>query len=143
MSPSDEVDDTILKQYSGEKSSDWWADQIEDEQKSSSGITYSMDWLLAFICGLAIIAVLLAIMIEVVVRNLKLVFLQAIAPIPVVSYMNPNDKLLGTWVKQYIGVYFSLFIQLFVILIIPDLMMKLLDSVTGGFILKILSKIFL
>lgn len=137
MSPSDEVDDTILKQYSGEKSSDWWADQIEDEQKSSSGITYSMDWLLAFICGLAIIAVLLAIMIEVVVRNLKLVFLQAIAPIPVVSYMNPNDKLLGTWVKQYIGVYFSLFIQLFVILIIPDLMMKLLDSVTGGFILKI------
>lgn len=137
MSPSDEVDDTILKQYSGEKSSDWWADRIEDEQKSSSGITYSMDWLLAFICGLAIIAVLLAIMIEVVVRNLKLVFLQAIAPIPVVSYMNPNDKLLGTWVKQYIGVYFSLFIQLFVILIIPDLMMKLLDSVTGGFILKI------
>ena len=137
MSPSDEVDDTILKQYSGEKSSDWWADQIEDEQKSSSGITYSMDWLLAFICGLAIIAVLLAIMIEVVVRNLKLVFLKAIAPIPVVSYMNPNDKLLGTWVKQYIGVYFSLFIQLFVILIIPDLMMKLLDSVTGGFILKI------
>ena len=137
MTPSDEVDDTILKQYSGEKSSDWWADQIEDEQKSSSGITYSMDWLLAFICGLAIIAVLLAIMIEVVVRNLKLVFLQAIAPIPVVSYMNPNDKLLGTWVKQYIGVYFSLFIQLFVILIIPDLMMKLLDSVTGGFILKI------
>lgn len=137
MSPSDEVDDTILKQYSGEKSSDWWADRIEDEQKSSSGITYSMDWLLAFICGLAIIAVLLAIMMEVVVRNLKLVFLQAIAPIPVVSYMNPNDKLLGTWVKQYIGVYFSLFIQLFVILIIPDLMMKLLDSVTGGFILKI------
>ena len=137
MSPSDEVDDTILKQYSGEKSSDWWADQIEDEQKSSSGITYSMDWLLAFICGLAIIAALLAIMMEVVVRNLKLVFLQAIAPVPVVSYMNPNDKLLGTWVKQYIGVYFSLFIQLFVILIIPDLMMKLLDSVTGGFILKI------
>lgn len=137
MSPSDEVDDTILKQYSGEKSSDWWADRIEDEQKSSSGITYSMDWLLAFICGLAIIAALLAIMMEVVVRNLKLVFLQAIAPIPVVSYMNPNDKLLDTWVKQYIGVYFSLFIQLFVILIIPDLMMKLLDSVTGGFILKI------
>ena len=137
MSPSDEVDDTILKQYSGEKSSDWWADRIEDEQKSSSGITYSMDWLLAFICGLAIIAVLLAIMMEVVVRNLKLVFLQAIAPVPVVSYMNPNDKLLDTWVKQYIGVYFSLFIQLFVILIIPDLMMKLLDSVTGGFILKI------
>lgn len=137
MSPSDEVDDTILKQYSGEKSSDWWADRIEDEQKSSSGITYSMDWLLAFICGLAIIAALLAIMMEVVVRNLKLVFLQAIAPVPVVSYMNPNDKLLDTWVKQYIGVYFSLFIQLFVILIIPDLMMKLLDSVTGGFILKI------
>lgn len=138
MSPSDEVDDTILKQYSGEKSSDWWADRIEDEQKSSSGITYSMDWLLAIICGLAIIVVLLAIMIEVVVRNLKLVFLQAIAPIPVISYMNPNDKMLGTWVKQYIGVYFSLFLQLLAILLVPDLMMNLLQSITGGFILKII-----
>ena len=37
MSPSDEVDDTILKQYSGEKSSDWWADRIEDEEKSCLG----------------------------------------------------------------------------------------------------------
>ncbi len=138
MSPSNEVDDTILKQYSGEKSSDWWADRIEDEQKSSSGITYSMDWLLAIICGLAIIVVLLAIMIEVVVRNLKLVFLQAIAPIPVISYMNPNDKMLGTWVKQYIGVYFSLFLQLLAILLVPDLMMNLLQSITGGFILKII-----
>lgn len=138
MSPSDEVDDTILKQYSGEKSSDWWADRIEDEEKSSSGITYSMDWLLAIICGLAIIVVLLAIMIEVVVRNLKLVFLQAIAPIPVISYMNPNDKMLGTWVKQYIGVYFSLFLQLLAILLVPDLMMNLLQSITGGFILKII-----
>lgn len=138
MSPSNEVDDTILKQYSGEKSSDWWADRIEDEEKSSSGITYSMDWLLAIICGLAIIVVLLAIMIEVVVRNLKLVFLQAIAPIPVISYMNPNDKMLGTWVKQYIGVYFSLFLQLLAILLVPDLMMNLLQSITGGFILKII-----
>lgn len=138
MSPSDEVDDTILKQYSGEKSSDWWADRIEDEEKSSSGITYSMDWLLAIICGLAIIVVLLAIMIEVVVRNLKLVFLQAIAPIPVISYMNPNDKMLGTWVKQYVGVYFGLFLQLLAILIVPDLMVNLLKSITGGFILKII-----
>ena len=138
MSPSDEVDDTILKQYSGEKSSDWWAKKIENEEPASSGVTYAMDWLLAIICGLAIIVVLVAIMMEVVVRNLKLVLLQAIAPIPVVSYMNPNDKMLGTWVKQYVGVYFSLFLQLLVILLIPNLMMKLLDSVTGGFILKII-----
>lgn len=138
MSPSNEVDDTILKQYSGEKSSNWWADRIEDEQSNDAGITYSMDWLLAIICGLAIIVVLLAIMIEVVVRNLKLVFLQAIAPIPVISYMNPNDKMLGTWIKQYVGVYFSLFLQLLAILLVPDLMMNLLQSITGGFILKII-----
>ena len=77
-------------------------------------------------------------MIEVVIRNLKLVVLQAIAPIPIVSYMNPNDKMLGNWVKQYVGVYFSLFLQLLAITLIPNLMMSLLESVTGGFIIKII-----
>lgn len=138
VTPSAEFDSTFLKSYSGDYSSDWWANQIEDENTSDSGITYSMDWLLAIICGIAIIVILVAIMIEVVVRNLKLVILQAIAPIPVVSYMNPNDKMLGTWAKQYVGVYFSLFLQLLVILLIPNLMMSLLRTITGGFIIKII-----
>lgn len=137
VNPSAEFDSTFLKEYSGTYSSDWWAKQIENEEPASSGVTYAMDWLLAIICGLAIIVVLVAIMMEVVVRNLKLVILQAIAPIPVVSYMNPNDKMLGTWVKQYVGVYFSLFLQLLVILLIPNLMMSLLHAITGGFIIKI------
>lgn len=138
VTPSTEFDSTFLKLYSGDYSSDWWAKQIEDEEPASSGVTYAMDWLLAIICGIAIIAILVAIMIEVVIRNLKLVILQAIAPIPVVSYMNPNDKMLGTWVKQYVGVYFSLFLQLLVILLIPNLMMSLLRTITGGFIIKII-----
>lgn len=138
VNPSAEFDSTFLKEYSGTYSSDWWAKQIENEEPASSGVTYAMDWLLAIICGIAIIAVLVAIMIEVVVRNLKLVILQAIAPIPVVSYMNPNDKMLGTWVKQYVGIYFSLFLQLLAILLVPNLMMSLLHTITGGFIIKII-----
>lgn len=136
VSPSNELNETFLTKYEGDYSSDWWAEKIEDEV--SEGKVYSMDWLMAIICGLAIIVVLLAIMIEVVVRNLKLVILQAIAPIPIVSYMNPNDKMLGNWVKQYVGVYFSLFLQLLAITLIPKLMMSLLQSITGGFILKII-----
>ena len=138
VSPSNELNETFLTKYSGDYSSDWWAEKIEDEDTNSAGKVYSMDWLMAIICGLAIIVVLLAIMIEVVVRNLKLVILQAIAPIPIVSYMNPNDKMLGNWVKQYVGVYFSLFLQLLAITLIPKLMMSLLESVTGGFIIKII-----
>ena len=120
----------FLKDYNV---TDTWAGQIEREKtytkdNGEEGV-YSMDWLMAIVVGIGIILLLIVIEVEVVIRNLKLILLQAIAPIAAISYMNPDDKLLGKWTKEYIGVYFSLFLQLLAILLVPMLMNSLLTAV--------------
>ncbi len=73
------------------------------------------DWFLTIIAGLGVIVYLWILCIEVIIRNMKIIFLQIIAPIPVICYMNPNDKVLSSWFKQYIGTYLDLFIKLLAI----------------------------
>lgn len=70
---------------------------------------------MALIGGIIAIVFLFVICIEVVVRNIKLVFLEIISPIPVMSYMNPNDKVFESWLKQYTSTFASLFIQLLIL----------------------------
>lgn len=131
----------FLKDYNV---TDTWAGQIEREKtytkdNGEEGV-YSMDWLMAIVVGIGIILLLIVIEVEVVIRNLKLVLLQAIAPIAAISYMNPDDKLLGKWAKEYIGVYFSLFLQLLAILLVPMLMNSLLVAVgsESSFFIKLI-----
>ena len=131
----------FLKDYNV---TDTWAGQIEREKtytkdNGEEGV-YSMDWLMAIVVGIGIILLLIVIEVEVVIRNLKLILLQAIAPIAAISYMNPDDKLLGKWTKEYIGVYFSLFLQLLAILLVPMLMNSLLTAVgnESSFFIKLI-----
>lgn len=137
ISPSDEFnkdsEHNFLKKYgeSDEGSSGWWAKKIEDEETNSAGIVYTMDWLMAIIVGLAAIVLLITICIDVVIRNLKLVILRMIAPIAVISYMSPKDKMLGTWTKMYIGTFFDLFIKLLAIILVPPIMMHLINSINN------------
>ena len=73
---------------------------------------FTLNFFLAIIVGIALIVFLWILSIEVIVRNLKLLFLQVIAPIPVICYINPNDKIFGEWLKQYAATYFDLFLKL-------------------------------
>lgn len=140
VEPSSELTNDFL---TNSKTTDDWAKNIEDEEESSSTdasgnkISYRMDWLMAIIIGIAVIVMLFTICVEVVIRNIKIIFLQVISPIAFASYMNPQDKILSNWVKQYIGTYLDLFLKLFAILTVPKIMATLLDSVPNG-----LSKIF-
>lgn len=81
---------------------------IDDEKLSIS-------WLIAIIVGIVIIVYLAVLCIEVVVRSLKLMLLQMIAPIAIISYVSPRDKVLGQWAKMYASTYLDLFIKLFAI----------------------------
>lgn len=76
---------------------------------------FRMDVIMLVLVGIAAIVMLWVICIEVVVRYLKLALLEVVSPIAVMSYMDPNDKIFSGWVKQYMGAYFNLFIQLLVI----------------------------
>ena len=55
---------------------------------------------------------LLFLCVEVLIRRFKLFFLEVLAPIPIISYVDPKDKTFNTWFKMYISTYLDLFIKL-------------------------------
>ena len=75
----------------------------------------TISWLIAIIIGIIVFLYIIVLCIEVVVRTLKLTLLQMIAPIAIISYVSPKDKILGQWAKMYASTYLDLFIKLFAI----------------------------
>lgn len=89
--------------------------------------------------------ILLSFTVDVAVRAVKLSVLRLIAPIPIISYMNPNgskDNAFNSWVKTLTTTYLDLFVRLavvyFVIFLIQDMIanglsIKTLNGQAGGF----------
>lgn len=75
---------------------------------------FEIDWLMAPIVGLICAVILVIICINIVIRTLKLSLLRLIAPIPIISYIDPNDKegLFKKWLNMTIKTYLDLFIRL-------------------------------
>lgn len=71
-----------------------------------------LDWFTGSILGLAVVAYLVILCIDVIVRRLKLLLLEMISPIPIISFIDPKDKMLTTWFKMYMSIYADLFIKL-------------------------------
>ena len=71
------------------------------------------------IAGGFIVVMLLSFCFDVAVRIIKLGFLEIIAPIPIISYMDPKqsskDGMLGKWGKECLTTYLSLFIRIAII----------------------------
>ena len=74
-----------------------------------------LDPIMAFVAALVIIAFLVILCVDVVIRQLKLMLLEMIAPIPIISYADPKDKVFANWGKMFISTYLDLFIKLFAI----------------------------
>lgn len=81
--------------------------ELVDDEKLD--IDYLMSWLF----GIAIIVYLVFLTVDIIIRKFKLVLLEFLAPIPIVSYISPNDKIFPTWVKMYLATYMDIFIKLF------------------------------
>ena len=82
--------------------------------------TYLFDykWPLTTISGVIVSLLLISFCIDIGVRSIKLAFLQLIAPIPIISYMDPKsgkDGLFGKWAKMCGTTYISLFVRLLVL----------------------------
>lgn len=88
--------------------------------------------LLPTIAGIALAILMFMITFDVAVRVFKLAALQLLAPIPIISYMDPKggkDTAFNTWVKLLTSTYLDLFIHLgviyFAISIVSALMKQL------------------
>ena len=85
--------------------------------------------------------------IDVAVRAIKLAVLRLIAPIPIISYMDPKgskDSAFNSWVKSLTSTYLDLFVRLaiiyFVLFIIQDMVVNKI-SVAGSGALGFMSSI--
>ena len=90
-----------------------------DDQSVGYG-TYMIDYsfLLSTAAGIVILILLLTTSMEIALRAIKLGFLELIAPIPIISYIDPKsgkDGIFKKWFNEVIKTWANLFIRLAVI----------------------------
>ncbi len=95
-------------------------DHINDTCNSDDGEVYVFDYTMlgGLFCSIIMIIIILGFTIDVAVRAVKLAILRLIAPIPIISYLDPGqekDGAFGNWVKTLTSTYISLFVRLIVI----------------------------
>jgi len=89
-------------------------DIIDLEAKGKYVMDYK--WLVSTIVGVVTLYMLVMFCIDIAVRSVKLGFLQMIAPIPIISYVDPKsgkDGMFKKWTNMCVKTYLDLFIRLF------------------------------
>ena len=88
--------------------------------------------IISTLVGGILIYILVGEIITIAIRSLKLAVLRVIAPIPVISYIQPSkdNGMYGAWMKSLISTYLELFIHLAVIYFVLYLVQ---DLITNGF----------
>ena len=114
---------------------------------------FIMDYKFIFstVVGVVIILLLITFCMDVAIRSLKLAFLQLIAPIPILSYVDPKsgkDGLFKKWYEMCIKTFISLFVRLlalyFAVYIISKVAdFKMVDLVDGSYQTNALVAIFI
>lgn len=107
--------------------SDWVTGNNDKEVKyllSSSVVSArdGSDYLFTYIpvistiCGVIMLVLVISIAVDVAVRVIEMAFLQIIAPVPIISYIDPKngkDGMFKNWLTTVIKTYANLFIKLF------------------------------
>ncbi|MBR2833384.1 MAG: hypothetical protein IKE75_03015 [Bacilli bacterium] len=109
----------------------WW---IKAGGNSPFTITYIP--IISAIVGGYLLLLLITFVIDIAARVFKLLFLQAIAPIAIISYMDPNESVgsgkFHNWLVECGKTYGSLFLRLAVIYAAIQLVRVILSSVFGA-----------
>lgn len=105
---------------------------------------------ISMIVPLVFVFILLSFTIDVAVRAVKLAVLRLIAPIPIISYMDPKgskDSAFNSWVKTLTSTYLDLFIRLaavyFAIFLIQDMIVNGVVINNGSGVIGIISLILI
>ena len=91
--------------------------------------TFDFHGLIALIAGGFLAWIMVMFCFDVAIRTVKLVFLQLIAPIPIIAYADPKgNELFKKWLKQCISTYLDLFIRLAAVFFAVFIVMKLPEA---------------
>lgn len=108
-------------------------------------------YLFSTVVGVVVVLLLITFCMDVGLRSIKLAFLQLIAPIPILSYVDPKsgkDGMFKKWYEMCFKTYISLFIKLlalyFAVYIISKVAdFKLIDIVNGSYVTNAFISIFI
>ena len=86
---------------------------IDINEKSGDEYVWDYMYLVSTVVGVCIVLLLVVMCFDVAVRNVKLGFLQMLAPVPIISRMDPKGQgVFDKWVKACTNTYLDLFIRL-------------------------------
>ena len=110
----------------------WWKDE---------GV-YVINYLpfISAVAGIYVAFLLISFCVDIAVRAIKLCFLQMLAPIAIVSYVDPKESIsngkLNAWIKECASTYFSLFLRLATIFLVMFLISMISSTLLsdGGYI---------
>lgn len=110
---------------------DFYDTLLTPSTNSTKQFKYRYMFPITTVAGIALVFVLLGMAVDIAVRAFKLIILQVIAPIPVMSYIDPKsskDGAFSSWVKNFITTYADLFIKLGTIYVLLLLIQRLFAS---------------
>ena len=117
---------------------DWDILNATYEQDGETVFVMDYTYLITTLIGGFITYILFLFCIDIAVRSVKLCFLQLIAPIPLISKVDPKkgDKVFGNWMKECTSTYLDVFMRLlaiyFALFIISSISLQPINMVEGG-----------
>lgn len=88
-------------------------DSIDINQKVNDKYVWNYTFIISTLAGGAIVLLLVVMCFDIAVRNVKFAFLRILAPVPIVSRIDPKGKgVFDKWVKACTNTYLDLFIRL-------------------------------
>lgn len=127
------------------KVSDWSGVINEPVDNQKDIYKYEYIPFIGFVMGAFMTILILSFCIDLAIRAFKLIILQLIAPIPVISYIDPKqakDGAFSKWLRLLISTWASLFVRLividFILLVIKNITnTNMIDFKNGGIMVRI------
>ena len=98
---------------------------------------FSYIWGLSWVLGIAYIFVVASFCVDIAIRLIKLVILRLIAPIPIISYIDPKSADSGafnSWVKTLTKTYLDLFVRIILIYFVVFICFSMLDMLANNLV---------
>lgn len=127
-STEDQNKETILSYITGGFTR--WVNDLNNSVETDNDYQINYLFIASTIVGLIVCGLLISTGLDIAVRTIKLAFLQIIAPIPIISFVDPDKskhKMFNNWLQDVWKTWVSLFVRLFIIYLIIE-MLNLLDS---------------
>lgn len=118
-----------------------------DEDNTEYIIDYK--YLFSTVLGIVVVLLLVTFCMDVALRSIKLAFLQLVAPIPIISFVDPKsgkDGMFKKWAEMCVKTYISLFIRLLAIYFAAYIISRIdsmVDIIDGSYVSNLLVKIFI